>query len=56
MQDINDVIEMFPEEKYDEVLRRAESIPKRENDGAGIDRLVMFFMGTHTSRGNFFMR
>ena len=34
MQDINEVINMFPEEKWGEVLRSAESIPKRENLGA----------------------
>ena len=36
MKDINEVIEMFPEEKYDEVLRIVEIIPTRDNDGAGI--------------------
>ena len=36
---------MFPEEKDGEVLRSAESRPKRENVCAGIDRLVMSFDG-----------
>ena len=43
MQDINKVIDMLPEEKHDEVLRRAESRPKRENVGARLYRLVMYF-------------
>ena len=34
---------MLPEEKDDEILRSNESRPKRENTGAGIDRLVMSF-------------
>ena len=37
IQDINQVIEMFPEDKDNEVLRSAESRPKKENSGAGID-------------------
>ena len=45
MRDINEVIEMFPEDKYNEVLRGAEIRPKRENDGAGIYQLVMSFNG-----------
>ena len=53
MQDINEVIEIFSEEKDDEILRSAKNIPKREYFRIGIDRLVMFLMGRHTSRGNF---
>ena len=53
MQDINEGIEIFPEEKDNEILRRAKSIPKREYFGIGIDQLVMFLLGRHTSRGNF---
>ena len=45
MQDILEVIEMFPKEKYYEVLRSAKSIPKRENTGTGIDQFVMYFDG-----------
>ena len=45
MQDINEVIDMFLEDKDDEVFRSAGSRPKRENTGAGIDRLVMSFDG-----------
>ena len=41
MQYINEFIEIFPEEKYGEVLRSAESRPKRENTSTGIDQLVM---------------
>ena len=37
MQDTSDVIDLFPEKKDSEVLRSAESRPKRENTGAGID-------------------
>ena len=36
---------MFPEDKDGEVLRSAESIPKRENSGTGIYQLVMSFDG-----------
>ena len=43
MQDINEAIGIFPEDKDNEVLRRAEIIPKRENNSAGIDRLVKSF-------------
>ena len=43
IQDINDVIGMIPEYKDDEVLSSAKSRPKRENSGAVIDRLVIFF-------------
>ena len=36
MQDINEVIYMFPEEKDgEEVLRSAESRPRRDNSSAG---------------------
>ena len=45
VQDINEVIEIFTEEKYSEVLRSVEIRPKRENLDAGIDRLVMSFDG-----------
>ena len=54
MQDINEVIEIFPEEKDDEILRSAKNRPKKKYFGIGIDRLVMFLMGRHTSRGNVF--
>ena len=47
---------MFLENKEDEVLRSAESIPKREKSGAGIDRLLMSFDGRTYNLGNFFMR
>ena len=53
MQDTNEVIEIPPEEKDDEVLRSAESIPKREKAGAGIDRLLMSFDGRTYNLGNF---
>ena len=43
IQDINDVIGMLPEYKDDEVLSSAKSRTKRENSGAVIDRLMMFF-------------
>ena len=36
IHEINEVIEMFPEEKDNEVLRRAESRTKRENSGTKI--------------------
>ena len=45
VQNTNEVIYMFPEEKYDEVLRSAESGTRRENAGAGIDQLVISFDG-----------
>ena len=36
MQDINEAIEIFPEEKDDEVLISAENVPKRDNAAVGI--------------------
>ena len=45
IQDINEVINMFPEEASAEVLRRAENRTKLENSGVGIDILVMSFDG-----------
>ena len=36
---------MLPEEKDSEVLRSAESGPKRDNTGTGIYRLLMSFDG-----------
>ena len=36
---------MFPEEKDNEVLRSMESRPKRDNIGAGIERLLIYFDG-----------
>ena len=53
LKDRNDVIKMFPEEKDDGVLRSAESRPKRENSGAGIDQLVLTFDGKTYKSGNF---
>ena len=53
MQEINEVIEMFPSEKDGEVLRSAESRPKRENAGAGIDRLLMYLDGNKYKLGIF---
>ena len=47
MQDINEVIEMFPVEKGDEVLRSAESRLKKENAGAGTDLLVCLPIKRH---------
>ena len=41
MQDLDDTIDMFPEEANDEGLRSAENMPKKQNAGTGIDRLVM---------------
>ena len=52
MHDIKYVIDMFLEEKNGEVLRSSESRQKKENAGAGIDRLVMFLMRIHTSQEN----
>ena len=54
MLDINEVVKISPEEKEGEVLRSSESIPKMENSGAGIDRLVMLFDGKTYKSGNFF--
>ena len=43
MQEIDDVIKIFPEKANYEVLRSAKSIPKRQNSGKGIDQLLMSF-------------
>ena len=43
MQDINKVVDIFPEEKYDEVLKSAEGKPKMDNASTEINRLVMYF-------------
>ena len=43
MQDLDDVIKMFPEGASDEVLRSSENRPKRDNFGSGIESLVMSF-------------
>ena len=52
VQEINEVTYMLSEEKFSEVLRSAESRPKRENAGAGIYRLVISFDGnTYKSGG-----
>ena len=57
VQGIHEVILMFPEEKYYEVLSIVEIRPKRENSGAGIDRLVIFFYGKTYKSGKYsFMR
>ena len=54
IQDINEVIDMFPEDKDDEFLSSAESRPKREIYGAGIDQLLMSFDGnTYSSGGKY---
>ena len=55
MQYINEVIDVLPEEKDYKVFRSAESIPKRENAGAGIDRLVMYFDGKTYKLGRNFV-
>ena len=51
MHDIKYVIDMFLEEKNGEVLRSSESRQKKENAGAGIDRLVMYFDGKTNKSG-----
>ena len=56
MQDVNELIEMFPEEKGGEVLRSAEIRPKRENFGAGIYKLVIYFDGNTYSSGKPFLQ
>ena len=57
MQDINEVIYMFPKEKDGEVLRGAESRPKMENAGTGIYQLVIYFDSrAYKSGKRFFMR
>ena len=50
MKDVNELIDMLPEDKEDEVLKSAESRPKGENSGAVIYQLVMSFMVINTSR------
>ena len=48
---------MSPEEKDNEVLRSAESISKMDNDGTGIDLLVIYFYGKiYKSGKRVFMR
>ena len=54
MQYTNEVIRMLPEEKNGEVLRSAESIPKSENSGGGIDQLAISFYGKTYKSGIFF--
>ena len=56
MQDINEVIEIFPENKYGEVLRRAEGGLKMENVVAVIYLLVMSFDGNTYKSVKKFMR
>ena len=51
VHNINELIYIFPEEKYVEVLRSAESRPKRDNNGAVIERLVMSFDGNTYKSG-----
>ena len=51
MQYINESIEMFTEDIDDEVLRSAEIIPKRDNNGAGIDKLVTSYDGKTCMQG-----
>ena len=53
-QDINEVIEIIPEDKYDEVLSSMETRPKRDNTGVGIDQLVNSFYGK-TYKSDFFV-
>ena len=55
MQDVNEVIKIPPEDKDSELLRRAKSRPKRENLGAGIDQLVMYFDGKIYKSGKIFL-
>ena len=68
MQEVDNIINMYPEEANceglriypeeanDEDLRSAESRPKRQNAGTGIDRLVMSFDGNNYKSGTqFFM-
>ena len=52
IQDLDDVIEMFPEEANDEDLRIAENRPKLQNPGAGIDILFMSLDGKTYKSGN----
>ena len=56
MQYINDEIEVFSEEKDNEVLRSAETGPKRENVSTGINRLVISFAANKYKPGIFLMK
>ena len=57
MQDIDEVVEVFPEEEKCEYMRSAENIQKRQNSGSFIDRLVMeFYEKTYKSGNKLFMR
>ena len=57
IQDINEVVRMFPEDKDGEVLSSAEIRPNRQNSGAWIDRLVLSFYGkTYNSGEQFLIR
>ena len=52
MQDLDDLIEIFPEEANDEYFRSAENRPKRQNYGTRIDQLIMSFDGNTYNSGN----
>ena len=41
IQDLDDVMKIFPEEEKDEYLRRAKNRPKIQNSSAVIERLVV---------------
>ena len=56
MQEIHEVIQMCPEEKYYGLLRSLEGRPKRENSRAGIDRLVIYFDGNTYKSGGIFIK
>ena len=57
MQDLDEVVEMFPEEANDKKFRSAKNRPKRQNSGIGIDRLVVSFDGkTYKLGKQLFMR
>ena len=46
-----------PDEENDEYLRGSNSMKKRQNDGTGIDRCVIYFDGKTYNPGKpFFMR
>ena len=52
MQEVDDIIDIFPEEANDEDLRRSKIRPKRHDTGTDIDRLVLSFDGnTYKSEG-----
>ena len=55
IQDINKVIKIFPEEASNKVLRSAKNKPKKDNDVAGIDRLVIPFCGKIYKSGKQFL-